>query len=94
MNVSKVINTGSRVIKTEVERNGVWVPLNQSATYTVLVNQWTLSGGDGHYIFLRDDLSKENTTMVTTDILAGYVQQQKVVSPQLEERIHIVPKKP
>ena len=88
--VSKITNPGSRIVSAEVYQNGVWVPLDSSATYTVLVNGWTASGGDGHYIFLRDDTSKENTTMFTTDILASYIQRHGTISPQVEGRINFL----
>jgi len=88
--VSKITNPGSRIVRVKVYQNGVWVPLDSSVTYTVLVNGWTASGGDGHYIFLRDDISKENTTTVTTDILASYIQHHGTISPQLEGRINFL----
>ncbi|GAH37542.1 unnamed protein product, partial [marine sediment metagenome] len=84
----KITNPGSRIVSAEVYRNGSWVPLDSSATYTVLVNGWTASGGDGHYIFLKEDISKENTTTVTTDILASYIQRHGTISPQVEGRIN------
>jgi len=90
--VSKVTNSGSRIVRAEVYQNGLWIPLDPSATYTVLVNKWTASGGDGHYIFLGEDISKENTTMFTTDILAGHIQRHTSISPQIDRRIEFVGK--
>ena len=90
--VSKVTNSGSRIVRAEVYQNGLWAPLNPSATYTVLVNKWTASGGDGHYIFLGEDISKENTTMFTTDILADHIQRHTSISPQIDGRIKITGK--
>ena len=58
----------------------------------LIVNKWTASGGDGHYIFLGEDISKENTTMFTTDILAGHIQRHTSISPQIDGRIEFVGK--
>ena len=88
--ISKLINSGSRIIKAEVYLNGSWTMLDPLATYTVLVNEWTASGGDGYYVLLRDDIPKENTTMFSTDILAGYIKQRSPLSPQIEGRIDFV----
>ena len=90
--ISKLINPGARIIKAEVYLSGSWTPLDPSATYTVLVNKWTASGGDGYYILLREDISKKNTTMFTSDILAGYIQRHTPISPQTEGRIDFVDK--
>jgi len=85
--ISKLINPGSRIIKAEVYLSGSWTPLDPSATYTVLVNKWTASGGDGYYILLREDIPKENTTMFSTDILAGYIKRHSPISARIEGRI-------
>jgi len=90
--ISQLTNRGSRILKAEVYLNGSWTPLDPSATYTVLVDEWTASGGDGYYILLGEDISKENTTMFTTDILAGYIQRHTPISPQTEGRIDFVDK--
>ena len=90
--ISKLINPGSRITKAEVYLNGSWTPLDASVTYTVLVNEWTASGGDGYYVLLRKDISKQNTTMFSTDILAGYIKRHSPVSPQTEGRIDFVDK--
>ena len=88
-NVSKITSPGSRIVRAEIYQNGAWAPLSPSATYTVLINAWTASGGDGHYIFLREDISKDNTTMFTSDILASYIQRHPTISPQVEGRINL-----
>ena len=90
--ISKLINPGSRIIKAEVYLNGSWTPLDSSATYTVIVNEWTASGGDGYYILLEKDIPKENTSMFSNDILAGYIKRHTPISPQIEGRINFVDK--
>lgn len=90
--ISELTNPGSRILKAEVYLNGLWTPLDPSVTYTVLVNKWTASGGDGYYILLGEDILKKNTTMFTTDILAGYIERHTPISPQTEGRIDFVDK--
>ena len=90
--ISKIINPGSRIVSVEVRQNGRWVPLNLSAHYIVLVNGWTADGGDGHYIFLREDISKRHTTVFTTDILTNYIRRHIKISPQIDGRIKFVRK--
>lgn len=87
-----MINPGSRIIKAEVYLDGSWTPLDSSATYTVIVNEWTASGGDGYYILLEKDIPKENTSMFSNDILAGYIKRHTPISPQIEGRINFVDK--
>lgn len=90
--ISKLIDPGSRIVKAEVYLNGSWSLLDPSATYTVLVNEWTASGGDGYYVLLRKDIPKENTTMFSTDILAGYIKRRSPISPHTEGRINFADK--
>ena len=90
--ISQLIHPGSRIVKAEVYRNGLWTPLDPSAIYKVLVNTWISSGGDGYYILLPENIPKENTTMFTTDILAGYIQRHSPISPEIEGRINFVDK--
>jgi len=91
-NISRIINPGSRIVSVKVYQNGIWIPLDLSTTYTVFVNAWTAGGGDGHYIFLKEDISKEHTTMFTTDILSNYIQHHIKISPQIEKRMNFVNK--
>ena len=85
--VSHIINYGSRIVKVEVYRDDAWVELDPSETYTVLVNDYIAGGGDGHYVFLKEDLKKTVTTTVTTDILADFIIRYTPVSPEVDGRI-------
>ncbi|MCF8144252.1 MAG: bifunctional metallophosphatase/5'-nucleotidase [Deltaproteobacteria bacterium] len=85
--ISEILNPGSRIVKAEVWQEGFWVPLDPAEAYTVLVNDYIAEGGDGHYIFLREDLKKTLTTTTVTDILADYVIQHTPISPGIDGRI-------
>ena len=85
--VSEIINYGSRIVNVEIYHDGGWQPLDTAATYSVLLNSWTSGGGDGYYLFAMDDIPIENTTMITTDILASYIETHSPVSPSVEGRI-------
>lgn len=47
--LSEIITPGSRVSNIEVFRAGDWEELRVDQHYTVAVNTWLASGGDGHY---------------------------------------------
>ncbi|MBF0524338.1 MAG: bifunctional metallophosphatase/5'-nucleotidase [Deltaproteobacteria bacterium] len=90
--VTQIINPGARVVKVEVRRRGNWENLDPAAIYSVLVNDWMAGGGDGYYVFLKEGLKKEPTTMITTDVLAAYIKQHIPVSPKVEGRINFIGK--
>ena len=85
--VTQILNSGSRILNVKVNHDGAWFALNPSASYTVLVNDFTAAGGDGNYLFLKEGLQKKFTTMISTDILSTYIQKFTPVSPQVEGRI-------
>lgn len=85
--VVEVLNQGARIVKVEVRQDGAWVDLDLFESYAVLVNDYIAGGGDGHYVFLREDLKKTFTTMTATDILADYIIQYTPVSPGVDGRI-------
>jgi 5'-nucleotidase/UDP-sugar diphosphatase len=88
--VSEIINHGSRIVKVEVCQDNSWVNLDPFEAYTVLVNDYIAGGGDGHYVFLKEDLKKTLTTMTTTDILADFIIQYTPISPEVDGRINHV----
>jgi len=48
-NLAEIITPGRRVSRIEVSKAGEWVELKEDQLYTVVVNSWLASGGDGHY---------------------------------------------
>ncbi|NPA25480.1 MAG: bifunctional metallophosphatase/5'-nucleotidase [Deltaproteobacteria bacterium] len=86
-NLVEVIEPGRRVVQVEILRRKGWQPLVSTANYTVYINSWPASGGDGHYVFA--DADKVDTTVLMADALARYVARHSPVRPQVEGRIII-----
>ena len=89
--IKEIINPGSRIVDVKVYKDGIWTPLDSSTIYTIVINGWLAEGGDGHYIFSDDNIEKEFTTVITTDILVNYIQQNTPISPRAEGRINFNP---
>ncbi len=85
--LDQIIDYGSRVVDAEVYRDNAWVTLDPSETYRVLVNAYIAEGGDGQYQFLKDELKKVPTSMVTTDVLADYIIRHTPIAPEIDGRI-------
>ena len=88
--LEEVIHYGSRVVDVLVYRDSVWVQLEASETYRVLINAYIAEGGDGQYLFLKDGLEKIPTNMVTTDVLADYIIRRTPISPEIDGRIDLL----
>lgn len=89
--VKTIFNKGSRVISVRVEENGNWSELDTNKIYTILTNDWIATGGDGYYIFLQNNIEKENTTLIDVDILTHYITKYSPIEPKTEERIKFIP---
>ncbi len=90
-NVEEIYNNGNRIVSIEVLNNNQWEPIVPSKTYTVYINSWLAEGGDGNYIFNDKNLKKEDTTVLTSDILASYITKNSPINPVVDGRIVIVP---
>jgi len=88
-NVSSVIDSGDRVSNIKVKSGDKWLPIDPILKYDVLVNSWTASGGDGHYVFLDSTVVKTPTSMYSTDVLAGYIEKHNPVAPKTDGRIDL-----
>lgn len=88
--VTKIVSPGNRVKSVEVFKNGDWNPLEDNSTYAVLVIAWLAGGGDGYYVFRDESIEKDYTTVIDTDVLIRYIQENTPLTPVLEGRITIV----
>lgn len=87
--VTKIVSPGNRVKSVEVLKNGDWNPLEDNSTYAVLVIAWLAGGGDGYYVFRDESIEKDYTTVIDTDVLIRYIQENTPLTPVLEGRITI-----
>ncbi len=88
--VAKILNNGERIKNVRILKDGHMVPLNLSETYTILVNAWMVSGGDGYYIFLDPDIPQINTTNIAVDLLIDHIERLSPIAPRVEGRINII----
>ena len=91
--IDYIINKGERVKNISIVIDGDSKPLDPEKRYTILVNGWTVSGGDGYYLFLEPGISKKNTTNVAVDLLIEYIKKFSPISPSIEGRIGIIDEK-
>ncbi len=88
--VSGVIDSGDRVSNVKINVDGQWNPIYPERKYSVLVNDWLASGGDGYYIFVDEEIKKIPTTVYATDMLIEYVIHNSPISPKTDGRINII----
>ncbi len=87
-NVEEIYNQGHRIVQVDIlDKGDIWHPLDKDRVYTVYVNAWIASGGDGHYVFLSAE--KEDSTVLVSDILAWYIKKNSPVNPVTHGRITI-----
>lgn len=84
---------GRRILSVSVQAPSGWgqagnqfVPLDLSATYRVVTNDFVLSGGDGYTIFTQGQ-NKYDTGLNVTDALIDYFKTRSPVSAQTDGRI-------
>jgi 5'-nucleotidase len=89
-NDSKLLQAGHRVVSVEVLSEKGWSELDEEKTCDVTAPSWvTLYGGDKHYIFREDSVTKENLEKDDVENLAQYIRHiGKTVT--LEEQGRIV----
>lgn len=79
---------GSRVTGVQVKTANGYAPLDPSASYRTVVNNFIAGGGDG-YSVLQQGTDKIDTGFVDSDVTTEYIQATSPVSTQVEGRIVI-----
>lgn len=77
---------GSRIVKIEIGSGKEYAPINPTATYRIVVNNFVATGGDG-YSAMVEGKNITNAGFVDSDVLAEYIAKHSPVNPQLEGRI-------
>jgi hypothetical protein len=57
-------------------------------TYTVAINSWLASGGDGYKIFTELP-GKEDLKILHREIVYQYIKKMKIIEPYIDGRINI-----
>jgi 5'-nucleotidase/UDP-sugar diphosphatase len=82
---------GSRIVSVDVKTPGGYSPIEPSAVYRVVINDFMYGGGDGYTVF-QDGTDFINLGFIGYDVLAEYVTAHSPISPQISGRIHVVDK--
>lgn len=64
-------------------------PVDPSATYSFIVNDYLMGGGDGYEV-LKNSLESFNTSTTLRDVVIYYAQTKKVLVPATDGRINII----
>jgi len=76
------LEEGSRVIEVLVAEEA----LDPEAVYSVATNNYLAGGGDDYAVFL-DATDVLDTMQIEDDVLADYIREAMVISPEVEGRI-------
>jgi 2',3'-cyclic-nucleotide 2'-phosphodiesterase (5'-nucleotidase family) len=94
-NLGEIITKGNRVSDIQVNRSGGWEELRGDLHYTVAVNTWLASGGDGHYAISQAAGPEYiGTTVRDIDPVIHLIKKGMVDPDPGEERIRIVQQSP
>jgi 5'-nucleotidase / UDP-sugar diphosphatase len=64
---------GSRIVSVEVEgEDGTFSPIDESATYTVVTNNFVRNGGDGYTVFAENAIAPYDFGLVDYETTANY----------------------
>ncbi|MDF2373515.1 MAG: 5'-nucleotidase C-terminal domain-containing protein [Rhizobiaceae bacterium] len=85
---------GERISDLMVSMDGKFVPLDETATYGVVSNNFMRSGGDGYKVFATDGMEAYDYGPGLEDVLANYLSQNTPYKPYLDGRITLVSMEP
>ncbi|MCQ1539013.1 bifunctional metallophosphatase/5'-nucleotidase [Methanocalculus taiwanensis] len=90
-NLTEIMTPGGRVSGIEVLGTFGWDELKQGQNYTVVVNSWLASGGDGHYALAEAAGPKfAGTTVRDIDPVIVAIKRQSMENADWSKRIHIL----
>jgi 5'-nucleotidase/UDP-sugar diphosphatase len=78
---------GSRIVSVEVLSGTTYVPLNESAVYKVVTNNFMRTGGDGYTVFDEYAINPYDAGPPQDQALIDYVQAFSPIAPTLEGRV-------
>jgi 5'-nucleotidase len=74
---------GNRIVSVEVQTESGYVPLDETAVYRVVVNDYLYSGGDGFTIFQQGS-NYINAGFTYFEIMLDYFMNNSPVAPETE----------
>ncbi len=79
---------GLRVQQLRVlDATGAYQPLVSDAVHRIVVNAFVANGGDGFTTIKRAKAFRSDTGIIDSDALRNYLQQQRIIPEQTEQRI-------
>jgi 5'-nucleotidase len=78
---------GERIIEVLVSSEDGFVPMDDSATYNVVTNNYVRNGGDGYDMFEGDDKNAYDYGPDLADVTAEYLAENGPYTPYLDGRI-------
>jgi len=78
---------GARITEVRVASGGGYVPLDPSATYLAVTNNYVRNGGDGYAMFSGDDKNAYDYGPDLADVTAGYLAEHSPYRPYTDGRI-------
>ena len=82
---------GSRIGEVQVRQDGGWVPVDRSARYGVVSNDYLRNGGDGYAVFAEKAIDAYDFGPDLADVLAEYlIGQGPDFAPALDGRITVI----
>ena len=78
---------GRRITSIEVMQNGDWAPLNDSAVYGVVSNNFMRSGGDGYVVFAENAIDAYDFGPGLENVVAEYLAANGPYTPYKDGRI-------
>ncbi len=76
-----------RVSAVEARSAEGWAPIDASATYTIVTNNFMARGGDGYAMFPAQGRNGYDTAIDLADALAEYLSENAPFAPELDGRI-------
>ncbi|MFU8882135.1 MAG: 5'-nucleotidase C-terminal domain-containing protein [Rhodobacterales bacterium] len=76
-----------RVIRAEVDRAGIWVPLDPDETYGMVTNNYLRGGGDGYDMFEAEGMDAYDFGPGLAEVLAQYMARYAPCRPFTDGRI-------
>ncbi|MEQ8675736.1 MAG: 5'-nucleotidase C-terminal domain-containing protein [Aggregatilineales bacterium] len=78
---------GSRVVSAEVWVDGAYVPLDPEAIYSIAINDFNRTGGDGFVTLAENSINPYDFGTPLDQAVADYIAANSPVAPEVEGRI-------
>jgi 5'-nucleotidase/UDP-sugar diphosphatase len=91
LNISKSAPKGSRIVSLSVkDHDGIYRPLDPTATYRTVVNIFVAGGGDGFSSFKSAKGFRSNTGIIDSDAFHDLLKALRTIRKPTEQRIKVL----